>query len=127
MANNGRKAVEDIILQAMGARYTWGFPMGEGVDPILHHNPILRQGLISQNGANKFLIVAGLFPGSSGSPVITKPFVNIVDGILQVVEPKLVGIAASYIPYEDVAISVQTKKPRVIFQENSGLGWAFKI
>lgn len=33
----------------------------------------------------------------------------------------LIGIVKSYIPFQDVAISQQTKRPRVIFEENSGL------
>ncbi len=36
-------------------------------------------------------------------------------------EERLVGIVKNYIPYEDVAISKQTRETRVIFQENSGL------
>jgi hypothetical protein len=27
----------------------------------------------------------------------------------------------AYEPYQDVAVSVQTKRPRIIFEENSGL------
>jgi hypothetical protein len=27
----------------------------------------------------------------------------------------------SYIPYEDIAYSLQTKRPRIVFEENSGL------
>ena len=34
---------------------------------------------------------------------------------------KLVGIIGSYLPYLDVAISEQTKRPRVVFEENTGL------
>ncbi len=33
----------------------------------------------------------------------------------------LLGIVSSYVPYRDVAYSEQTKKPRMIFEENSGL------
>jgi len=35
--------------------------------------------------------------------------------------PYVIGIVQGYLPYEDVAVSTQTKRPRVIFQENSGL------
>ena len=34
---------------------------------------------------------------------------------------RLIGVISRYLPYEDVAISAQTRKPRIIFQENSGL------
>jgi hypothetical protein len=33
----------------------------------------------------------------------------------------LIGMVISYKPYNDIAVSQQTKQPRVIFQENSGL------
>ena len=33
----------------------------------------------------------------------------------------LIGMVSSFIPYRDVAISVQTKRPRIIFEENAGL------
>jgi hypothetical protein len=33
----------------------------------------------------------------------------------------LLSIIASYLPYQDVAISLQTKKTRLVFEENSGL------
>jgi hypothetical protein len=32
-----------------------------------------------------------------------------------------------YKPYEDIAVSQQTKLPRIIFQENSGLGTVVPI
>ena len=33
----------------------------------------------------------------------------------------LIGIVKSYIPFQDVAISQLTQRPRVVFEENSGL------
>ena len=30
-------------------------------------------------------------------------------------------MVSSFIPYRDVAISAQTKRPRIIFEENAGL------
>jgi hypothetical protein len=33
----------------------------------------------------------------------------------------LIGVISSYIPYSDTAISLQTKRPRITFEENSGL------
>ena len=34
----------------------------------------------------------------------------------------LIGMVSSYLPYTEVAISTQTGRPRMIFEENSGLG-----
>jgi hypothetical protein len=36
-------------------------------------------------------------------------------------EYRVIGIVSSYIPYQDAAISPQTKRPRIVFEENSGL------
>lgn len=33
----------------------------------------------------------------------------------------LLGVVRDYIPYIDTAFSLQTKRPRVTFEENSGL------
>ncbi|MEN6615143.1 MAG: hypothetical protein ABFD12_01160 [Syntrophorhabdus sp.] len=33
----------------------------------------------------------------------------------------LVGIVSSFIPYREVAVSEQTRRPRIVFEENSGL------
>ena len=33
----------------------------------------------------------------------------------------MIGFIEGYIPYEDYAVSAQTQRPRVIFEENSGL------
>jgi len=35
--------------------------------------------------------------------------------------PDLIGIVKGYVPYLDIAVSKQTGKPRIIFEENSGL------
>lgn len=36
-------------------------------------------------------------------------------------ESRLIGLVKGYITYTDVAISPQTKRPRVAFEENTGL------
>ncbi len=33
----------------------------------------------------------------------------------------LLGVISGYIPYQDIAISLKTKRPRITFEENSGL------
>lgn len=33
----------------------------------------------------------------------------------------LIGIVKGYIPYEDIAISLQTNTPKIVFTENSSL------
>lgn len=33
----------------------------------------------------------------------------------------LIGIVAAYLPYKDIAVSAQTGRQRIVFEENSGL------
>ena len=37
------------------------------------------------------------------------------------------GIIGSYIPYEEIAVSVQTGHPRVVFEENTGLARVWSV
>lgn len=118
--------------------FYWGFPLGAGAEESHHHYPILRTGVVAQNRSrNQYLIEANIFPGSSGSPIFTKSMIirqNInIDYEVRDQEtklrllfkaPRLIGIVSSYIPYQDTAFSSQTGRPRVVFQENSGLALA---
>lgn len=105
--------------------FTIGFPMG--IAGINKNYTIIRSGIIARlddeiiNSNFQFLIDAWVFPGSSGSPVILKPSLSSIKGTKPVNKAYLLGIAKSYIPYQEVAISSQTGEPRVIFVENSGL------
>jgi S1-C subfamily serine protease len=98
-----------------------GFPLGidTGIQNALR--PIVRAGIISLIQQDKnFIIDAHVFPGNSGSPVFLKP--ALIDLKTQTVRAaKFIGIINSYIPYLDTAISLHTKRPRITFEENSGL------
>ena len=87
--------------------------------------PILRRGMVSLITDTKIYLDAFVFPGNSGSPVYTKPSpVTFSQGAAVVGDPigcRLLGLIGAYIPYQEVAISLQTKRPRVIFEENTGL------
>jgi S1-C subfamily serine protease len=103
-----------------------GFPLGAiGKE---RNYVVVRDGVIARIrdslvGAEKtFLIDAGVFPGSSGGPVITRPEVVAIQGTRANSNAELIGIVSAYVPYQDIAVSVQTQRPRVIFEENSGLG-----
>ena len=105
--------------------YVLGYPMGL-VDERLQY-PVVRAGCIARirdllDGASEeFLVDAPVFPGNSGGPVILKPEIASVTGTKAAGRAMLIGVVKAYIPYEDIAISLQTKSPRVVFQENSGL------
>ena len=67
------------------------------------------------------LIDSFIFPGNSGGPVVTKPEQIRITNTQSIMSSLLIGMVSSYIPYEEVAISEQTGKRRMVFQENSGL------
>ncbi len=89
-----------------------------------HIKPIVRSGIISLVMTNKtFLIDANVFPGNSGSPVFLKPsFMHYQGSKVDTVNPaKFIGIISAYLSYRDTALSQQTGRPRITFEENSGL------
>jgi S1-C subfamily serine protease len=105
--------------------FVLGFPMGAvGRE---RNYVVVRGGVIARirdslAGAEKtFLVDAGVFPGNSGGPVITRPEAIAISGTQINPTAGLLGVVSSYLPYQDVAISAQTRRPRVIFEENSGL------
>jgi len=102
--------------------FYWGFPLGGGAEDELQHYPIMRSGIVAQNRFhNRYLIEANVYPGSSGSPVFTKPFAIKEETALLFKAPRLIGVVSSYIPYREQAISQQTNRTRITFEENSGL------
>ena len=110
--------------------YVLGYPMGL-VDPVWRY-PIARSGSIARiqdtldRRSSSFLLDTFVFPGNSGGPVIlSRPGFGVPTDRTQPVDIEcLIGIVLGYIPYEEVAISRQTKEPRIKFVENSGLASA---
>jgi S1-C subfamily serine protease len=77
------------------------------------------------SGAEReFLLDAPVFPGNSGGPVFVVP--NERAGHHSPTA-YLMGIVAYAINYQDTAVSQQTSRPRVYFEENSGLSAAYPI
>lgn len=105
--------------------YVLGFPMG--ILSADRQHVFVRGGVISRitdlyEGKSKdFVIDAFVFPGNSGGPVISKPEMMQISGTSSPKTSNLIGLVKSYLPYNDVAISQQTGKPRVIFEDNTGL------
>ena len=102
-----------------------GFPLGMAGET--RNYTIVRQGGIARirdwlGGTSRTILIdASVFPGNSGGPVITKPENFSIEGTKHNNQALLIGMVSSYVPYEDVAVSQQTGRPRVVFQENSGL------
>lgn len=105
--------------------FVLGFPMGL-VDPARQY-VICRGGVVArvrdflEGKASDFLVDATVFPGNSGGPVISCPAGTTIDGTARREKAELIGVVKSYVPYSDLAVSSQTRKPRIVFEENSGL------
>ena len=105
--------------------YVLGFPM-ELVDSdrqyvIARSGSIARIRDVLEKRSKDFIVDSFVFPGNSGSPVVSKPEFFHIEGTKSIGSAYLIGIVSSFLPYRDTAISLQTKRPRVTFEENSGL------
>jgi len=126
-----RNKMRDLGIVEGDSIFVLGFPMGI-VDPK-RNLAIVRGGIISRirdlysRNSNNFIIDASIFPGNSGGPVVTKPEVFSIESTKSVNQSFLIGIISSYIPYQDIAFSGQTKKPLLVLQENSGLAQVIPI
>lgn len=118
------EAIQNGVTEGDGV-FVLGFPMGLIGDE--RNFVIVRQGAIARirdtlaGRGQTFLVDAAIFPGNSGGPVVTRPEPMAIEGTKSMTKASLIGIVSGYLPYKDVAISPQTKRPRVIFEENSGL------
>ncbi|MCW3996945.1 MAG: serine protease, partial [Candidatus Bathyarchaeota archaeon] len=117
--------LNDLGIMEGDFAYVLGFPMG--LIGKNRNTVIARSGTIARirdtlaKNNKEFLIDAFVFPGNSGGPVISKPELFAIEGTKSQRASYLIGIAKSYVPYRDFAISRQTRRLRVIFEENSGL------
>ena len=105
--------------------FVLGFPLGEAGEE--RNYVIVRQGIIGRiqhwlkGDARTFLIDATIFPGNSGGPVLLKPEIASIQGTKPNNRCSLIGMVSAYLPYQEVAVSEQTGRRRMIFEENSGL------
>ena len=111
--------------------YVLGFPFGDVGDE--RSFVIARGGVLARirdmlaRRTSHFLVDALVFPGNSGGPVVSKPEPVAIRGTAAQPAAYLIGVIASYIPYSDAAVSKQTGKVRIIFEDNSGLSLAYPI
>lgn len=105
--------------------FVLGFPLGivsaQSKHVISKSGSIARIRDVLAGQQSCFLIDANIFPGNSGGPVINRPELSFIQGTKAINKSSLIGIVKSYVTYQDVAVSQQTGRPRVIFEENSGL------
>ena len=108
-----------------------GFPMSLVSGPT--NAVIVRQACIArirdayEGNSRSFLFDGAVFPGNSGGAAIVVPESMAITGTMALGSAYLVGVVASYVPYQDVAISQQTNRARIVFEENSGLTNIFPV
>lgn len=98
-----------------------GFPMGLRSDEFTV--PIARKAMVARSDPGNIIVDGFVFPGNSGGPVIYYPAIKFGKGITSGVlnDQKLIGLVSKSINYVDIAVSQQTKRPRVTFEDNAGL------
>jgi hypothetical protein len=123
-AANREKLIQLGVAAGDGV-FVLGFPMGwSGAQ---RNYVIVRQGIIARlsemldRASPTFLVDAFVFPGNSGGPVILKPDITSIVGTKSQSSAYLIGLVTAYRPYVDTAVSQQTKRARILFEENSGL------
>ncbi|MBA4066087.1 MAG: hypothetical protein C0501_20685 [Isosphaera sp.] len=124
--------MQTIPLTEGDAVFVLGFPMGlvsQGrKDAIVRTGSIARVQDLYAGASQTMILDAFGFPGNSGGPVIIRPELLSLDRWGKANDSSmLIGIAQSYIPYEEVAISAQTRETRVVFHSNSGLTLAAPV
>lgn len=90
-------------------------------------SPIIRKGSVARVNKNGSIYIDGAaFPGNSGSPVFIMPSpIRYTGGGISLgadnLGGKYLGTVSEYKPYSEVAVSQQTGRARVVFEENTGL------
>jgi S1-C subfamily serine protease len=105
--------------------FVLGFPMGlagrERTYVVVRGGVVARLDREIVSDTHGFLIDGMVFPGNSGGPVVLGPEAMAISGTEGHDRAMVIGIVSSYLPYQDVAVSPQTGRTRVVFEENSGL------
>lgn len=108
-------------LQAGAPLFIIGFPLG--MRSVEYAMPIVRRATVARPGPDNILVDGFVFPGNSGGPVIYEPCVRIGKGLSTPILQGdwLVGLVLSEVSYVEHAISSKTGRPRVTFEDNTGL------
>lgn len=105
--------------------YMLGFPMGlvgnEGQYALLRSGAIARIREMLDSRGEDFIVDALSFPGNSGGPVVLKPEALSISGTQAHTNSVLIGVVKQNLNYQEVAVSPQTGRPRITFEQNAGL------
>jgi hypothetical protein len=113
--------VEESLLNVGAPLLILGFPTG--LRSTTHRYPIARRGMVARHGPEGVTVEGFIFPGNSGGPVVYVPVLRLGGGLKSPLLNRegFVGVVSSYIPYQEIAVSPQTGRTRILFEENSGL------
>lgn len=120
-----KEKLKTLGVSAGDGAFVLGFPMNLAGGQ--RNYVIVRQGCIARieemldGPSQSYLLDAFIFPGNSGGPVILRPEIVSIEGTPAQHVAYLIGIVKAYQPYIDYAVSAQTKRARITFEENSGL------
>ena len=121
----------DLGLSEGDPVFVLGFPFGligkERNYALVRHGTIARARDTLDNSSHEFLLDASIFPGNSGGPVITQPELMAIDGTSAIGKSWLIGVVTGYLTFHNVVNGRETRKPQMIFQENSGIATAITI
>ena len=111
--------------------YVLGYPMalvGEHRAVVIVRNASLARirDALARTGET-YLVDSTVFPGNSGGPVVIRPEALALTGTSPQTRAALIGIVTGYVSYTEMAVSAQTGRVRMIFEENSGLASAHLV
>jgi len=98
-----------------------GFPLGLRSEE--HAVPILRGGIVARVGDGSLIVDGFTFPGNSGGPVMYVPTLKVGKGLKVpfINRERLLGLVTQQISYTEKAVSPQSGRARITFEDNSGL------
>lgn len=123
--------IRELGLAAGDGIFVLGFPMG--ITGKERNYVVVRQGSIANiselldRGSMTFVLDTFVFPGNSGGPVVLRPEFTAITGTKPQPNSLLLGMVIREITYVDTAISQQTRRARITFEENSGLTEALPV
>lgn len=121
----GRDKMKEAGVSAGDGIFVLGFPMnlagGQRNYVVVRQGCIARLSEMIDKVSKTFIVDTFVFPGNSGGPVVLRPEIASIQGTEPNTHAYLISIVLSYHPYIDAALSAQTGRPRVVFEENSGL------
>jgi hypothetical protein len=125
------KELKELGVHEGNGGFILGFPLGLVEGPkgsvIARKSSIARIRNAYENQSRVILIDGSVFPGNSGGPAVIHPEPIVIQGTSPIRSAYLIGVVASYVPFRETAISTQTGRERMVFEENTGLTNVFSV